>query len=242
MSDFYEKLATHYDKVFPPEAEIVSFLANQLRGRNALLDLACGTGTYTEELARLGFSVTGVDLDGSMIACAEDKQTTDRTKYVAADMIDGIPVLHNGYDAAYCIGNSLPHLDSIDHVAKALQAWYDALAPGGVLIVQIVNFDRFAVNHEVDLPAIEREGFVFERRYFPGPAGKVTFGTVLHVPGDSQLYENAIDLLVVHKDALSDLLLTCGFRPTGFFGGYSGQPHDKAGSFLTVCVAEKPRG
>jgi glycine/sarcosine N-methyltransferase len=241
MSDFYEKLAVHYDDIFPPEGDIVSFLASQLRGREVLLDLACGTGTYAEELARLGFSVTGVDLDASMIATAEAKQTTSRTKYFAADMIGGIPALRTGYDAAYCIGNSLPHLDSLDQAARALRAWHDALTPGGALVLQIVNFDRFAVNHETDLPSIERKGFVFERRYLPAPDGKVTFKTVLHAPGETQTYENAIDLLVIGKDTLSNLLAECGFETTDFFGGYSGQPHDKVGSFLTVCTATKPR-
>ena len=239
MSDFYEKLAEHYDAIFPPEDEIVSFLSDQLRGDKMLLDLACGTGTYSEKLADMGFNVTGVDLDDSMIATAKAKQASDRTQYIAADMTDGVSAPQDGIDSAYCIGNSLPHLASIEHVAAAFRAWHGVLVSGGKLIVQIVNFDRFAVDHKIDLPSIERNGFAFERRYLPAGRGKVTFSTLLHVPGETDTYSNSIDLLVIGKDSLSSLLEDCGWKPSRFFGGYSGQPHDKAESFLTICVAEK---
>ena len=41
--------------------------------REGLLDLACGTGEISVELAKQGFDVSGVDLSDEMLAVANEK-------------------------------------------------------------------------------------------------------------------------------------------------------------------------
>lgn len=235
--DFYTKLSGHYDTIFPAEAEIVSFLKETFADARHLLDIACGTGTYTIEMARVGFTVTGIDLDGSMIEGAKEKDNAGRARFFTGDMVDGISELGTTFDGAYCIGNSLPHLDSLEQVALALEAWRGVLGPGGLLMVQLVNFNRFALDGETELPTIRNGGCTFRRRYLPGGTGKVRFDTTLTIDGDANEYRDSLELLAIKKETLSSMLTNAGFGEQEYFGGYAGDGYDPKESFLTICVA-----
>ncbi|PLS15165.1 SAM-dependent methyltransferase [Bacillus sp. M6-12] len=75
----YDRFAYVYDELMKeaPYDKWLSLLlsrmaAYQVRG-NEILDLACGTGEFTIELARHGFSVKGVDLSADMLSVAQEK-------------------------------------------------------------------------------------------------------------------------------------------------------------------------
>lgn len=54
------------------EADLVEALLRESNGRS-VLDAGCGTGRVATELARRGFTVTGVDADPDMLAAAREK-------------------------------------------------------------------------------------------------------------------------------------------------------------------------
>ena len=59
----------------------VDFIIDKLhlQGGERILDLACGFGRHCLELARRGFSVTGVDITPSYIRLAKEKNTGRRS-------------------------------------------------------------------------------------------------------------------------------------------------------------------
>ncbi|MBN1686520.1 MAG: class I SAM-dependent methyltransferase [Spirochaetales bacterium] len=243
MTAFYEDLVDHYDKIFPAEPEIVSFLAGSMHGRKNILDIACGTGTYALELAARGFRVTGIDLEERMIERAKEKTRTATADFHVADMTgkpDAHAVFTRSFDGVYCIGNSLPHLPGIAQVKKALELWWTILGPGGVLIVQTVNFKRFSGRGGEDLPPVEGEGFVFSRRYFAAAPGAVDFTSVLSMPRRGTHVTNTVRLLALDRETLDETLLDTGYRDIDYYGNYAGEPYDAGTSFLMICRARKP--
>lgn len=70
---FYPTLSRYYDALFPLEPVILSFLKDTFHGCSRILDVACGTGTYTLPLWEEGKRIVGVDLDPSMIQQARQK-------------------------------------------------------------------------------------------------------------------------------------------------------------------------
>ena len=242
MSEFYKELSDNYDLIFPPESEITGFLARGMKNRRRLLDIACGTGTYAIELGTRGFDVTGIDNEERMVMLAREKPASKNVVFSLADMegtVDEENVFSGRYDGAYCIGNSLPHLGSIAQVNRAVSLWYDALYPGGVLVVQIVNFKRFMKTGNTELPAVERDGFTFARRYDIAGPKSVDFVATLSSPHTEKMLTNTVRLHVIDADSLHQTLNQAGFGAIEFFGGYDRRAYDEENSFLLIALAQK---
>ena len=67
----YDGIADWYDTEFQPaplESETWEVLVRLLgKGSGSLIDVGCGTGSYTAALAELGWDVTGVDISEDML-------------------------------------------------------------------------------------------------------------------------------------------------------------------------------
>jgi len=53
------------------------------------------------------------------------------------------------FDAAICMDNSLPHLESAEHIFEAAEQIRSTLHPGGFLMASIRNYDRLAEERPV---------------------------------------------------------------------------------------------
>ena len=73
FSYFYDRLTGNVD--YPAIADAVERYIGRFGGRKGiLLDVACGTGSLCEQLARRGFDVIGTDSSPEMLGVALDKK------------------------------------------------------------------------------------------------------------------------------------------------------------------------
>ncbi|MDQ6613617.1 MAG: class I SAM-dependent methyltransferase [Actinomycetota bacterium] len=106
-----------------------------------ILELACGTGRLTIELARAGLEVVGLDNDPVMLAAAKRRsQAPEPITLVAADMrrfalSRRFPLVFVGY-------NSLQLLTEPGDMVACLSLARDHLAPGGLVGVEVTDFQR----------------------------------------------------------------------------------------------------
>lgn len=99
-----------------------------------LLDLACGSGSMSEEMAKLGYDVIGVDNSPAMLAAAMDKKFESGLpiQYLCQDMreID----MFGTIDVTICTLDSLNHLPSIEDVKQVFERVSLFAQPGGLFI------------------------------------------------------------------------------------------------------------
>ncbi len=100
-----------------------------------LVDLACGTGSLSMELTKLGFNVLGVDISQEMLSIAQSKKLNSGLgmQYVFGDMTDW-SLGERKTDVIVCMLDSLNHLESFDEIKKAFSNAYDNLTDGGLFI------------------------------------------------------------------------------------------------------------
>lgn len=114
----------------------VDFLENELNlGEGArILDLACGSGRHSIELAERGFGTTGVDLSSEFLAVARTAATERqvRVQWEERSMQD-LP-WEAEFDGAFCLGNSLGGLDA-SGVSTFLRSVARVLVPGGRFVL-----------------------------------------------------------------------------------------------------------
>jgi ubiquinone/menaquinone biosynthesis C-methylase UbiE len=96
------------------------------------LDIGCGTGFLSLELASRGYRVTGVDFAPSMIAQARRKAAERHAviRYEEADA-EQLPFAAAGFDIAV----SRHLLWTLPHPERAMDEWIRVLRPSGRLII-----------------------------------------------------------------------------------------------------------
>nr|MDO8134575.1 class I SAM-dependent methyltransferase [Candidatus Njordarchaeum guaymaensis] len=110
----------------------------------SILDMGCGTGRHSVELAKRGYRVTGVDISSGMLAEAEKAATeagvrvewiqADATKFKSRKTFDGAICLCEG---AFGLLASSDH--PIGHDLAILSNINAALKPGSKLILTTLN-------------------------------------------------------------------------------------------------------
>jgi SAM-dependent methyltransferase len=108
-----------------------------------LVELGCGTGRVLVPLAKSGYDVTGVDASPLMLdiarAKAEAAGVSARVNLVEADYI-AAPLL-GPYKFAFIVMNPFLHLASQEEQVRALWHWHAHLAPGGLLLIEVLHPD-----------------------------------------------------------------------------------------------------
>lgn len=231
----YNSFATYYDKIFPRNPIIISFLEKSFK-MGEVLDLACGTGEYSISLAHLGYKVTGVDISEQVISYAREKATKENVniRFKLDDMLNISS--ENRYEGVVCIGNALIHLDSEEKVIEAVRRMYKSLKTSGKIIIQVINSDLILANKLPGLTTVTNEKYSFYRNYeYDGK--KIHFKTRL--TDGLRVFVDETLLLPLKYQTLINVLNSAGFKNIKTAGGFSHKSFDLAEDITYVVTAEK---
>jgi glycine/sarcosine N-methyltransferase len=153
IASFYNELAEHYhliyedwDRSIERQASVLGPLLEGWVGPAPLkvLDCACGIGTQTIGLARLGHNVVASDVSAAAIRRAESETSSRglKVKFHVADMRNLSALPESDFDVVLAGDNSLPHLLSDDDLRQALKDVAALLCPKGVLMATIRDYDN----------------------------------------------------------------------------------------------------
>jgi len=106
----------------------------RLDSSTQVLDVGCGAGFLSNELALHHLNVTGVDLSEDSIRVAQKFDSTKSVKYLAADAYN-LPFADQSFDVL----TAMDFLEHVDQPAKAIQEFSRVLKPGGIFIFHTFN-------------------------------------------------------------------------------------------------------
>jgi demethylmenaquinone methyltransferase/2-methoxy-6-polyprenyl-1,4-benzoquinol methylase len=138
LSAYYAARAAEYERIYdkPERQADLQRLRTLVRacfaGRN-VLEIACGTGYWTQFIAPAADSVTALDINPETLAIAREKPLLhDRVRFETADVHALYPRYH-GYSGAFA-GFWWSHLKRSERVVF-LDTLHRALAPGAVVML-----------------------------------------------------------------------------------------------------------
>lgn len=134
FAKYYDDLMSDVD--YQEIAQKINNIVNEyFPEADFLIDLACGTGSLSEELAKLGFNVLGVDVSREMLSIAQDKKINSglSIQYVYGDMTSW-SMEENKADVIVCTLDSLNHLKSFNEIKETFLNVYNSLIDGGLFI------------------------------------------------------------------------------------------------------------
>jgi SAM-dependent methyltransferase len=202
-----------------------------------VLDLCCGVGRHSLELARRGYRITGVDRTAAYLRTARQRAATEglSVEWVQADMREF--VRPGAFDAAINLFTSFGYFEDPDEDRRVADNLVRSLKPGGVLVIEMMGKEVLA---RIFLPrdwqeladgtlflqerSVKRDWTWMENRWI--------------VIKDGQRFEYAVDHRLYDGAGLRALLLDAGFESVALHGGLDGAPYDTSAQRL-VAVARK---
>jgi len=219
----------------------------------SLLDIGCGTGEHVAHFARAGVRAVGVDTSESMLEKAREHEACGEGRFLTGDAVDLRAALSDElpFGMAICLGNMLPHLREDRELHAMLDGLRGVLLPGGLFLLQLVNYVRILEGGIRHLPlnvlAGEKEGeeIVFLRLLrSAGEQRMFFFPTTLVLNADSAeepvrvASSKRVELRPWREEELSAAFIARGFR-VRLHGGMSGEPFVATESHDLVMVAQR---
>jgi len=215
-------------------ANIISLL--KIGPRASVLDLCCGPGRHSLQLARTGFSVTGVDRTKTYLQKAHKQAEKEglNIEFICGDMRDFCRP--NAFDAVINLFTSFGYFEDIGDDKKVIRNVYRSLRNGGVFLIDTMGKeilarifrerDWYEANDIVVLQErkVCRDWSWIEERWIMIKGGKIEEHRLSH-----RLY-SAVELAALLKD--------CGFTTIETYGDLTGAPYDHTARRL-VTVAHK---
>lgn len=221
-------------------AEVDSALALLGIGPGApVLDLACGVGRHTRELARRGFAVTGVDRTAAYLQRAREQAQAEglAINFVQEDMRRFVRL--EAFDAVLSLWTSFGYFDSDEENAQVLRNVHASLRPGGVFLLDLIGKETLARNFRERNWETEPDGALFlQERAIMEEWTRIETRWILIPPGEGPRRDLRFTHTLYGSSDLRALLLACGFASVAIFGSLEGAPYDHQARRL-VAVARK---
>ena len=204
-----------------------------ITAKDEILDLCCGIGRHSNEFARRGYKVTGVDRTKSYLEIARGTAKNEglSTEFVEMDMREF--VRENGFDVVLSMFTSFGYFDDDSQQVTVLDNVYKSLRPGGRLIIDVMGKEILArIYQEADWSE-EDYGIYLARRKPIDDWGKF-HNTWILIAKDGTRHEWIVTHYIYSATELKSLLGSAGFEDVRAYGGLDGSPYDTTARRLTV--------
>ncbi|MBQ00984.1 MAG: hypothetical protein CL477_09905 [Acidobacteria bacterium] len=188
-----------WEKRIAREAPFLLSLRDRAPERS-VIDVGCGTGEHVAFFAAADMRAVGLDRSETMIRAAKDHEAAGTGRFVVGDAMEARAALGDEppFGLATCLGNMLPHMEEDADLSRFLASLHDILLPGGLLLIQILNYEGLLATGRRYLPVNLRPGgdgkeIVFLRLMSPSEDGR----RVLFFPATLELDPVAEEPLTV---------------------------------------------
>ncbi len=153
-SPYYHQLYFKRDEA--EAANFINKLIDHLKPKpgSVMLDIACGKGRHSIQLASKGFDVTGIDLSMDSIAEAKESES-DNLHFFVHDM--RLPFYINYFDYAFNFFTSFGYFNTRREHDNSIRTIAQSLRSNGILVIDYLNV-HFAEDHLVHKSEVEVEG------------------------------------------------------------------------------------
>ena len=199
-----------------------------------MLDIACGKGRHSVQLASKGFNVTGIDLSEISIRKARKKEN-DHLHFYLHDM--RLPFRINYYDYVFNFFTSFGYFRTRREHDNAIRTLAQSLRPGGITVIDYLNvyYAEDHLTHQSEIKIGQVNYYItrwFDEMHF--------FKKI--IVEDQKLKAPLEFREKVAKFSLGDFTDMLSFQKMqvqGVFGDYSFNPYHVRKSPRMIIIAKK---
>jgi SAM-dependent methyltransferase len=211
----------------------------KIRPEASVLDLCCGPGRHSLQLARAGFSVTGVDRTRTYLRKARRQAETEGLKieFTQEDMRSFCRP--NAFDVVINLFTSFGYFEDMNEDRKVVENVWRSLKENGVFLMDTMGKEVLArIFRERDWYELDNIMVLEERKVCANWSWMENRWIMIK---DGAMEEHKVSHRLYSAVELAALLSDCGFNAIDVYGDLSGAPYDHTAKRL-VLVAHKGKG
>lgn len=209
-----------------------------LEHRSRVLDLGCGAGRRTLELARRGHRVLGVDADEKALAHARAAARSERLNVHFMKMDPSELSYRAEFDAIVCLDGAFGKADGDRADLRALECARKGLKPGAKMLIDVINKEWLMRHFEPHSWEHGEEGkgaVVLDQVTFDFEKGRLSDKRTI-VAGDGKRVPAYVSLRVYTLTELIAQVDRAGLVYRQCWGGFDGSAYGMDSPRLIVLV------
>jgi SAM-dependent methyltransferase len=201
-----------------------------------VLDLCCGLGRISSELARMGFSVTGVDITECFLAAAKDDAEYENLKieYINADARDF--TRPDYFDTIVNLYISFGYFSDQKDDLKVLRNVYESLKKNGIFIIETLGKEIVSRDF-VEAEWFERAGCTMLTEYEPLDSWTFLKNRWIIIKDNKKVEKTFVQRLYSASE-LRSLLQEAGFEKIEIYGDWDESAYDHHAAKLIVTATK----
>ena len=236
-----KNLVEYYDELYPVTLAQQTFyetLIQKYPHPAKLLSIGCGTGVLCHRLARNSVDVTGLETLRELLESANLKYRNQlmSVRYFQMSTLEMTHFLGKKfYNIISCLNSRVIFIRDKTLMRKFFFDCKELLADGGIVVLQLYNFDKFKASPKSILPELASARVRYKRTISKMSDGSFNFDSALEKNGKSMpVFEDA-KIYPLKKVEIEDFSKEAGFKNVQFFSGYDGlAAYDDSDYLLTV--------
>ncbi len=202
-----------------------------------VLDMGCGPGRHSKELARRGLEVTGVDINPAYLEQAEQecRRLSRPPEFINCDMREFLA--SRPFDGALSLFQSLGYFDNPEDDMRTCRNICRGLKPGGWFLVEMDGKEALAASFE-ERTWLERDGRLILLEYAVEGAWDRLWNHWQFRDRNGRWHEFDFSYRLYSAVELGMMLEKAGFSSIEFFGDFNGSPYNHCAKRL-IALARK---
>jgi len=191
-----------------------------LKPDEAALDLCCGQGRHSLELARRGFRVEGLDRSHYLIQRAKGQARKEslKVKFREGD-VRKLPYPADSFEVVMILGNSFGYFETAQDDLRVLSEVFRVLKPGGRLLVDVTDGDYLRENFQArSWEWIDKKMFVCRERSLSADKQRLISREVVTEVKKGVIADQFYAERLYSQPVLTGLLEQVGFSEVTFQG------------------------
>lgn len=247
FADYYDIRAEKLIQSVDQELDFFEFIFGRYAGLDvgSILDVGCGTGRHYLPLMQKGYSVTGVDQSRNMLNTLRKKAETMAAEPNLFEMDMREIGFVNKFGAVICMNTVFLYLLTDQDILISLKKFHQALEPGGVVIIDIMNFLSLLGRYKENVVEnYTRDGVSFERAIehyienVPAIWHHREFG-IIRDGEETITYNELHKFRMLNYNEMRNFLYEAGFSNVKCFGKFTDGEEVESQSKRLVFVAIK---
>jgi SAM-dependent methyltransferase len=229
FAEYYDIRAEKMIQNAGQEIEFFEFVFDSIAKTEVreILDVGCGTGRHYIPLMQKGYSVTGVDQSQNMLDTLTKKaEAAGLEPHIFSKDMREIDFADE-FDAIICMNTAFQYLLTDEDILHTLRAFRQALRPGGVAMIDLMNFISLLggymenlVNHYTRDGIMYRQAIRHSVDDVPAIWNHYEFG-IIEDNGEIITYDELHRLRMLNYNEMQRFLGEAGFSEIRCFGDFA---------------------